>query len=184
MTKTILIGLGHKAQIGKDYAAAQLAKHFDVERIAFADALKDDLTIIFEKQGIDLKAIMNDPTLKHLVRPLLVEYGCTVRKFKPDQWVDRAFQDKQLTHEITVVTDVRFPNEAKRLKEYGGYYVDIIADVPPANETERACGIEMVKLADFTIENKFDGSYVENLINLIYQIKAKHERIKRPNSTS
>lgn len=170
MAKQVIIGLGSKAQIGKDYAAAQLKKHFDVERIAFADALKSDLSYLFSSNKLDFNLLMSEPELKAKVRPLLVAYGQVIREFNPDVWVNRALQNKTFDHQVTIITDVRFPNEVKRLKELGGYYVEIISDVPPANETEAYYSPLMEGLADFKVKNSFDGTFISSMITLVNEL--------------
>lgn len=163
----IIIGLGSKAQIGKDYAAAQLKNYFDVERIAFADELKSDLSFLFSKNGFDFDMLMSEPTLKTKARPLLVAYGQVMREFNPDIWISRALKNKELKHQVTIITDVRFPNEAKMLKELGGYYIEIISDVPPANDTEAYYSPLMEGLADFKVKNNFDGQFISDMVKLV-----------------
>lgn len=170
MANTLIIGLGSKAQIGKDYAAAQLKNYFDVERIAFADELKNDLKYLFSKNGFDFDMLMSEPTLKTKARPLLVSYGQVMREFNPDIWINRALKEKELTHQVTIITDVRFPNEAKILKELGGYYVEILSDVPPANDTEAYYSPLMEGLADFKVKNNFDGQFVSDMVKLVNQL--------------
>lgn len=165
--KNIIIGFGSKARIGKDYAASELSKFYTVERVAFADALKDDLAVIFARSGLDLKEMLNVPATKERVRPLLVEYGQTMRKFHPDIWVDRALTGREFTSQITIVTDVRFPNEANRIKELGGYYIEIDTDIEPANETEALYSPQMAGIADFTVRNNFDGKFITDLRELM-----------------
>lgn len=182
--KQVLIGLGSKAQIGKDYAAIQLKKELaksmpleiTVERIAFADALKKDLTYLFKQNGLNLDELLAVPELKEKVRPLLVTYGQIMRKFKPDVWIDRAFDGRLFPpHHVTIVTDVRFPNEVAKIKEMGGYYVEIISDRPPANETEALYSPLMEGLADFKVKNNFDGEYVKDMVNLVHSLLFPHE---------
>lgn len=171
MKNTILIGLGSKARVGKDFACAGLARFFDVERIAFADNLKDDLGELFTKHGLSLRAILEVPATKEMVRPLLVSYGQTMRAFNNDTWVDRALKDKEFKHEVTIITDVRFPNEARRVRELGGYYIEIDANIPPANEVEALYSPQMAGLADYVIKNSFDGKFLSDFVNLIDRIK-------------
>jgi hypothetical protein len=171
--KKAIIGLGSKARVGKDYAASQLKTYFDVERIAFADRLKDDLEGLFVMHNLNFKASLNDPVTKEMLRPLLVEYGQTMRKFNQDIWVDAALQGRPLNHQVTIITDVRFPNEVKRLKELGGVYIEIETDVPPANETEALYSPMMAELADMKVRNNFDGLFIPELRNIITQLLAE-----------
>lgn len=168
--KKILIGFGSKAQIGKDYACEGLKKQFDVKRIAFADCLKSDLRTLFELNGLDFQALMNEPELKSKIRPLLVAYGQVMREFDPDIWVKRALSNIKLEHQLTVLTDVRFPNEVKILKEMGGYYIEIESDVPPANEVEALYSPLMAGLADFKVKNNFDGSFIPTVLRLVHSL--------------
>lgn len=166
--KKVIIGLGSKARVGKDYAAAQLRNYFDVERIAFADQLKADLAKIFMFRNIDFSAALNDPVTKEMVRPLLVEYGQTMRRFNQDIWVDAALKGKEFEHQVTIITDVRFPNEVKRLKELGGVYIEVVADaVQPANETEALYAPQMLELADIKVVNNFNGLFIADLKSAI-----------------
>jgi hypothetical protein len=167
MANSLIIGLGSKAQIGKDYAAAQLKKYFDIERIAFADELKNDLKYLFERNGFDFDMLMAEPALKTKARPLLVSYGQVMREFNPDIWINRALKNKELQHQVTIITDVRFPNEVNVLKSLGGQYVEIISDVPPANETEAYYSPLMEGLADFKIKNNFDGQFIKDMVELV-----------------
>lgn len=59
----------------------------------------------------------------------LIQYGTNyVRKYlgKENFWLDEGMRKAQLTHtcdELPVITDVRFPNEAKAIKDAGGLLV-------------------------------------------------------------
>jgi len=177
MSNTILIGLGSKARIGKDFAAQELAKTFDVERIAFADKLKADLAKIFESYGMDYHKLESNSEDKAKLRPLLVEYGMTMRRFNENHWVDHALQNREFNAQVTIITDVRFPNEAKRLQELGGYYIEIKTTIPPANETEAYYSPLMEGLADFTITNNFDRNYIGDLLRLIPTLDSISNRL-------
>lgn len=164
---TLLIGLGSKAQIGKDFAAIGLKKYFDVERVSFADQLKEDLNQVFLKHNLNFLELIMTPELKKKLRPLMIEYGQALREFNPDVWVNAALLNKQFNHQVTIITDVRFPNEAKRIKQLGGYYIEILADVPPANEVEAHYSPIMETLADFKVRNNFDENYILAMEQLV-----------------
>ncbi len=166
MSKKIIIGFGSKAQVGKDYIAAKLADYFDVERVSFADAVKADLAILFRHNNLDLSILCEIPELKQKIRPLMVEYSQLFRSFKEDHWVDKAL-NRNFDHQVTVITDVRFPNEVAKIKKLGGYYVDIISDVPPANEVEALYSPKMAELADYRVVNNFDDNYVSDVVKLV-----------------
>jgi hypothetical protein len=167
----ILIGFGSKAQIGKDFAVISLKKAgYDVERVAFADELKKDVATLFSRNGLDFDELMKDPAKKELIRPLLVSYGQIMREFDPDIWVNKALKDKERKHQITAVTDVRFPNEVIALKKMGGIYIDIQAKVEPVNEVERQNSALLYHMADVKITNDFTPlfpSLVTDLVELL-----------------
>lgn len=170
--KPLIIGIGSKARIGKDYAAKELAKIYSLERVAFADELKKDLAEIFAKSGINYWELETNPIEKEKVRPLLVEYGCTMRKFDADIWVKRAFAAAKFDKEIVFVTDVRFPNEADYIKKLGGVFIDIETDIPPANEVEAENAPKMRAKADFVVINRFDSNFIKNLVTLVEQLRS------------
>ena len=172
----ILIGFGSKAKIGKDFAVTRLkARGFDVERIAFADELKKDLATLFKLNNLDFYGYMADPKLKEEVRPLLVTYGQIMRDHDPDVWINRALDGKMLTHDITAITDVRFPNEVVALKEKGGIYIDIQAKVPCANETERQNSAILYHMADYRVTNNFDETFELEVASLVTALLVKSD---------
>lgn len=170
----ILIGFGSKAKIGKDFAVTRLkARGFDVERIAFADELKKDLATLFKTNKLNFYEYMDDPKLKEEVRPLLCIYGQIMRAADPDVWVKRALGGRVLTHDITAITDVRFPNEVVALKEKGGIYIDIQAKVPCANDTERQNSAILYHMADYRVTNNFDETFELEVAALVTELLNK-----------
>jgi len=176
--KSLLIGLGAKAKIGKDFIAKELAKFYDVERIAFADTLKESVAKLLEsnglmdKLGMSYEELEQTPDLKEKIRPLLVALGSTMRAFDEAHWINQALGGKEFKHEITIVTDVRFPNEVKAIKDLSGYFINIKTDTEPANETEAGYAAVMAELADYTIINNFDSKFVLEMRSLIENLKA------------
>lgn len=169
----LLIGFGSCAQVGKDFSAITLKKHYDVESISFAAQLKADLAELFLFRNVDFYALLKDPVKKEEVRPLMVSYGQIMRQQDPDVWVKAALDNHKFRHDITVITDVRFPNEVAKLHSMGGIFIDIEAGKPPANETEAHYAPIMRKLADYTVFNFFDESYEPQLVQLVDSILKK-----------
>ncbi len=167
MIKPKIIGLGSRAQIGKDYAAEYLQKHYSITRIAFADALKADLAKMLKENNICYKQLETES--KTELRPLLVGYGMLMRHIDPDYWINRALNDKQFNTEYVVITDVRFPNERKRIKELGGMYIDITPnpDKPYVNDVEKHYSPQLRETADAVIINNFDNTFIIDLVKTI-----------------
>lgn len=169
----LIIGLGSKARIGKDYAALKLANYFDVQRISFADILKEDLSGLFRKHNMSLEALLAQPSLKELIRPLLVSYGQTMRKFNEDVWVDAAIKNAKFDHQVNIFTDVRFPNEVERIHQLGGYYINIVCNVPPSSTEEALYSPILESVADFHVVNNFDDQYIEDMKLLVDSLLSK-----------
>lgn len=128
----IIIGLTGRARSGKD-TFCQLLKEADsrilVDRIAFADALKQDLA---RASGIPTSLASID---KERWRPVWQLWGTEIMRHYhgPDYWVKRAMAeiDKAewpshgyIAH-VMVITDVRFNSEAKAIKDRGGHIIRI-----------------------------------------------------------
>ncbi len=127
---TILIGLTGPPGCGKDTAAAHLVKDHGFARLAFADPIRQvalavdpyvhffRLSEIVDLYGWD-KA-KRQPEVRRLLQTIGTEAGRDIHG--ADVWVDKTFAAiKQLGPDQPVVlTDVRFDNEARRLRTFGG----------------------------------------------------------------
>lgn len=123
-----IIGLSGRKGAGKDHTCRILhqcgwedACH--VERIAFADALKDEVA---EACGVDRQFIEEH---KENFRLILQGWGLQFRRqLHGDRyWLDRA--DEALARAVSpivCVTDVRFENEAGWVKSRGGIMVRVV----------------------------------------------------------
>lgn len=130
-----LIGMSGYAQSGKDTVGKILVDQRGFRRLAFADSLRQ-LAI-----EVDPVVAVYDlgPTLVHLSevvesygwegakqvregRRFLQDLGTSCREIlDPDCWIKPV--ERQLLSDRgfpTVITDVRFPNEAKLIKQLGG----------------------------------------------------------------
>ena len=114
----MIIGLSGKAQSGKDTVGDYLVRSYGFIRVASADALKN---IVSRHLGWD--GVKDDKG-----RKLLPEVGCSVRDYDQDFWITRTiWKIKELTianiGSNFVITDVRFRNEARILKEQGAVVI-------------------------------------------------------------
>lgn len=169
----LIIGLGSKARIGKDYAAIKLAKYYPVQRVSFADVLKDDLSGLFKKHNLSLEALLAEPSMKEVVRPLLIAYGQTMRKFDEDVWLKAAMRNVDFRNKVTIFTDVRFPNEAAAIQAAGGYYINIVSNIPPSSKEEALYSPILEAMADMHVANNFDDQYIEDMKLLVDALLAK-----------
>lgn len=128
----MIVGLSGYARSGKDTVGGFLVESGFV-RIAFADKLKKLVTTfwpgILDPHDGDWERAKADPA----IRVLLQTVGQGARDVLSDNvWVDAALGG--CLPEDVVVTDLRYPNEARRIKDLGGLIVRIERPgIGPAN---------------------------------------------------
>jgi hypothetical protein len=132
----IVIGCGGQARAGKDtFVGIAIdilkANGYRPIRVAFADKLKNEVQDMLNTSRFDLDIFKLSAEEKERVRPLFVFWGCQ-RRYESKggmYWVNEV--DNQLSeicvdylkhgesHEslVALVSDVRFPNEAKWIHE-------------------------------------------------------------------
>jgi len=121
----IIIGIHGQIGSGKTTAVNELKK-LDFHELAFANPLKDFICNLFMLN----RHLMNNQDYKNTIDPRwgkspreLMQLGGTefVRKMiHPDFWVMRLEAELyKVKHDKIVISDVRFPNEAYLVREYG-----------------------------------------------------------------
>lgn len=147
----MLIGLCGYAAAGKDTAAHVLIDEFHFQRVAFADPIKaavlaldplvpnsdgtNHLRISEFSAGRDWAEVKEYPEVRRLMQIMGTEVGRNL--FDPELWVKLAERKLASTLSVgsTVITDVRFPNEARLIKKHGGFLVRLTRPkVGPVNE--------------------------------------------------
>ena len=137
-----LIGLGYRARAGKDTVGSILKHNFGYSLYSFAYKLKQlcyDLVDTVDnadefKENVQLCGLTG--------RQLLIAVGTALReRISPDIWIDAVNIPGALEYNSRVViTDVRFPNEAAKIKELGGILIEVRRPGLPEDldETETA----------------------------------------------
>lgn len=136
-TQPLLIGLTGRAGAGKDTAGAYLEDQYACCAIALADPIRDMLCALLHHIDVD-EAWLTERALKerpipalglsyrHLAQTLGTEWGRDLVSM--GLWVHiaayRVTQIRELGSNI-VVTDIRFPDEARWLRAMGGTLVRI-----------------------------------------------------------
>jgi len=124
----MIIGLTGYAQSGKDSVANILVENYGYQRIAFADPIRDLLyaTNPMLKEGYRVKGLVDVYGWDRVkvdypeARRLLQELGVGARKVFGDMfWVKQALRQLEVEGNF-VITDVRYPNEAKAIREHQG----------------------------------------------------------------
>lgn len=142
---TPLIGVAGYARTGKDTVGAYLVKNHGYERRAFADKVRE-LSLL---------------TYGDIERPHLVSLGRGVREvLGTDVWLDAVLPEGErggpggyYPDEVpTVVTDVRYINEAERVIALGGrvWYVNRPGVKPANDEEERSIALLLAQCAPVT----------------------------------
>jgi hypothetical protein len=127
----MLIGLSGYARSGKDTVADHLIKEFNFTKHSFAEPMKEAMYILNPKVSYDYEDLdyqyvvdtygIDDAKVRYPeVRRLLQVFGTEVgrKMFGEDFWVNIALNKIRSFH--TVISDVRFPNEAEAIKAKGG----------------------------------------------------------------
>lgn len=114
------IGLMGKAGAGKT-TIAKILKDYGYYRLSFASRIRDVAGEIWGEAGL------RPATLRGYLQGL----GVAVRELDPDAWVNALFRyhrnELRSTARI-VIDDVRFPNEAWRLRSEGFILIRVLSD--------------------------------------------------------
>ena len=140
-----VIGIAGYARCGKD-TFVEIAKtilqknRYRAQRFAFADMLRDEVTGMLKSNKFKGTVRTDDPVIKTQMRPLMVWWGCQ-RRYESDDgmyWVNEVDHQIEKLNRYTMsagestermvalVSDVRFPNEAKWVQEkWGGQVIHL-----------------------------------------------------------
>lgn len=137
----MIIGLHGNKRAGKDTAYSFIQSMYPhAQRLAFADKIKESLAALF---GVSIREIntlkeeggvfkVESQSLEHSYtwRSFAQRYGTEAHRdiFGENFWVDMILpKDPGLIsdNQLLIVTDVRFKNEAERIKYLGGHIIYI-----------------------------------------------------------
>jgi dephospho-CoA kinase len=171
MNVPMIIGLTGLARCGKDtfckYARDYLKnKGYESQRLAFADELKKDIDdFLIEKLGIS--AFTEVTSEKEIIRPMLTTWGTEVMRKQDDlHWVKKvetSIVENQKNNIVSIVTDIRFPNEIEYIHKIGGKVVHLtLVGNEPANDYEREYDPQLKNIADcFVMWRKYGEPALE-----------------------
>jgi adenylate kinase family enzyme len=178
----MILGLIGNKQVGKTTFADYLVKEYGFKTIAFADPIKEGAKIMFdlseEQVNGDLKEVV-DKRWGLTPRKILQTLGtdCCRNTFGKDIWIKRLQFELQKMKDINViVSDIRFPNEAKAVKEMGGHLIKIIKSDLHKNKDSHISEqlIDKIK-GDTEIRNDYSieeyKNHIDILLSYIYSDK-------------
>ena len=172
-----LIGITGKAGCGKDTVANMLRQR-GYETYAFAKPLKAALAAIgFPEPESRLDKEAKYPEKDYSYRRLMQVFGTDfVRKVLGEQfWVELAEKNVDLAVP-TVITDVRFENEADFIRKNGGVVWHVIREstltgVAAQHPSEK--GVVFIPLQDIAIDNRGSLIDLESVVMAALDTSAK-----------
>ena len=126
-----LVGIHGRATAGKDTAGAVFIKA-GYRRLSFADALKECVAVIAGEPSDNFFTMEGkegfSPVLNTTRRVALQNVGNAMRETLDEEiWIRRALAGwDQAGRPPTVITDVRYPNEAAAIRGMGGTIIQIL----------------------------------------------------------
>lgn len=133
-----ILGIAGYMGSGKNTVARILHElRGDVVEIAFADPMKDFVSLVYDWPRELLNDLrfknMPDPrynglTPRHALQQLGTEWG---RGCYVNTWADLGIRRALVADGLAVITDVRFPNEVKAIHRAGGKVVLVYRADPP-----------------------------------------------------
>lgn len=181
-----VIGLSGCAGAGKDTFYSLALQYFKsikpearIERVAFADALKDELKDVVADMGYDVYT--NDREQKSKFRHLLIQHGEGMRKqTNGTYWIEKGIERiNQLNADIVFVTDVRYKNEINALRnEYGIQYKNIYIQmndgitgehILPTIPTEIENDVDLIEFSHYFFEWNNGDIHDSSHCNYLYE---------------
>jgi len=123
----IIIGLGHKAQNGKDTAGEAIKAYYDNQALLLhRHGLKGGLRVFIAKFAAALYQECREQHGMVEKDPILLQnVGAQRREEDPAYWINRAFESIPVGTDLVIFTDVRYENEAARIKSEGGHLINV-----------------------------------------------------------
>lgn len=181
-----LVAFKGPAGCGKDTAANAVLAHFDgFRKVSFADGVRefageiDSMILPDGRRYNELLAEYGYEVAKRkfpAVRDFLVRIGAGARRvFGDTVWIDRELRPRGPC-DCVVVSDLRYANEAARVRELGGWVIEI--DNPstkPANEEEAASLASVVP--DVVVRNDCSKEeYEQRVLAQVQELYLRRER--------
>ena len=178
----MLIGIHGRIGHGKDTVADFLMELNPLfEKHKFANFLKEFCAKLigcdvsdFESQEFKNTSLPSEWDVDGrpmLVRELLQRAGTEGGRIgiHPDVWVNTTLRDYR-SDLHWVVSDVRFPNEADRIKKLGGYLVKVVRETlpRPSHEHESETALDSYDKWDYIIYNNYDMEALQDTVDVMY----------------
>ena len=163
------------ARVGKDTFGLSLKKVLEKYGIksktySLANQLKIDIDFL-TTGDFGISAFTKDDEEKKIIRPLLVGYGESWRKFNPDHWIEIVDSNLEKGF-LPIITDIRYENEANWILENQGFLLNLNRQfndgsyVKPANNEEMENAPKVIEKSSFlfTWNTTNDENEIEEIV--------------------
>ena len=175
--KKIIALIGNKG-CGKSVVAFRLRAKFDYTRISLSDPIKE---MIGTLPGVEYEHTFGSSkaepipkrggvTSRHLMQTLGTEWGRNL--IHPEFWID-IWETRIEHYDLVVVDDVRFLNEAEKIKKLGGRIIRVIRKTKEPEDTHASEQEHHNIIQDVILTNRFD-----NLNDLYTEVDKTVEALK------
>jgi ribonuclease HI len=171
----MLIGLVGPRRVGKDTVADIILKYYPFIKTAFAEPLKQACRTIFRLTDEQLYGEAKeqvDPRWGVSPREILQKVGTELfRDYMPqvlpikDVWIQTFKLWYENIQQPVIVTDVRFPDEAKTVKDLGGILIRI--ERPTESHEHQSEQAHHEITTDFSLDNQGSLLELENAVVLM-----------------
>lgn len=171
----MVIGISGKIRSGKSRVAKTIIKILEKKGKtgvikSFAEPIYKMISEMYESDIETIKKYKQDNTPIYIKAPLCNEFkttnyrkvmqiiGSGVRNYADsDVWVNGLFgvNNEKLDDSIWVIEDMRFPNEAERIRDCGGYLIRVERDIHQPNAHTMENSLNDWTDWDLVIENNF-----------------------------
>jgi hypothetical protein len=191
-----ILAFGHQKRVGKDTASSFVSTHLRVEKgvrrvtkAGLADKLKDVCHQLYSWAGLkDKEFYESNPAAKEVPLPLIgkspreiwIAFGNEVKdSVFHDTWLEYLLRNTKA--DWLIVSDMRFPNEADRIRQLGGLVIKIVR--PSIPHTSDAADDPLLDYQhwDHIITN--DGSFADfnkQVIGVVDGYEASSKSSVRP----
>jgi hypothetical protein len=164
----MLIGLTGPARVGKSTAARIMRERFNFCEASFAAQIRQFVCELFGMSLEQMERTKTDPvpgfgsvTPRHAMQTLGTEWGRDL--IHPDLWVISTMRRVSPILAVgrdVVISDVRFENEARAIRQAGGHIIEVERSigVPGGEESNHRSEAGLPwDMTDASVLNTFDG---------------------------
>lgn len=178
-----IIAFGHRRRVGKDTAAKFLdttlrieARHLKIKRVSFAAKLKDISFQLYGWSGLkDAQYYEDHPEYREAIlagielspRDIWIAIGNKMREVYQNTWLDYAMRGVKA--DVIIISDLRFTNEAIRVRQLGGTLIKITRDCVPVSDDASDSALDHWTDWDQIIDNSGGMGLLNSEMDLLAQ---------------